>query len=40
MLKPAGKVGRIDQDTTGPPLEVGVTGVIAVPFVSTWELGL
>jgi hypothetical protein len=38
--KPAGSVGVIDQEVTVPPLEVGVTVVIATPFVKTEELGL
>ena len=38
--KPAGKDGDTDQDVTGPPLEDGVTAVIAVPFVKVKELGL
>ena len=32
--KPAGSVGDTAQDTTVPPLEVGVTAVIAESFVS------
>ena len=32
--KPAGRDGETDQDTTVPPLEVGVAAVIAVPLVS------
>ena len=31
--KPAGSVGVIDHDVTVPPLEVGVSVVIAVSFV-------
>lgn len=31
--KPAGSDGVIDHDVTVPPLEVGVSVVIAVPFV-------
>lgn len=31
--KPAGSDGVIDQDVTVPPLEVGVSVVMAVPFV-------
>ena len=38
--KPAGRDGDADQDVTVPPLTVGVTEVIAVPFVSVKELGL
>ena len=32
--KPAGREGETDHDTTGPPLDVGVAAVIAVPLVS------
>ena len=32
--KPAGSAGETDQDTTVPPLDVGVTAVIAESFVS------
>ena len=32
--KPAGSVGETDQVTTGSPLAVGVTAVIAEPFVN------
>ena len=38
--KPAGKDGETDQEVTVPPLIVGVTVVIAVPFVRVNELGL
>ena len=38
--KPAGSVGETDQDAIGPPLAVGVTLVIAVPFVNVNELGV
>ena len=38
-LNPAGTVGEIDHDVTGPPLAVGVTVVIAVPLVNVSELG-
>ena len=38
--RPAGRDGETDQEMTVPPVEVGVTGVIAVPFVSVSELGL
>ena len=38
--RPAGRDGETDQDVTGPPLEDGVTAVIAVPFVKVKELGL
>ena len=37
---PAGREGETDQDVTGPPFAVGVTVVMAVPFVSVNELGL
>ena len=37
---PDGNEGETDHDVTAPPLEVGVTVVIAVPFVSVNELGL
>ena len=40
MDRPLGKAGWIAQDVTVPPLYVGVTSVMAVPFVSTNELGL
>ena len=38
--KPAGRDGETDQDVMVPPLTVGVTVVMAVPFVSVNELGL
>ncbi len=38
--KPAGRDGETDHEVTGPPLEDGVTAVIAVPFVKVNELGL
>ena len=37
---PAGSEGETDQEVTVPPLEVGVTVVIAVPLVSVNEFGL
>ena len=37
---PAGREGETVQDVTGPPLALGVTVVMAVPFVSVNELGL
>jgi len=40
MLMPLGRGGETDQVVTVPPLEVGVTEVIAVPFVKVKELGL
>ena len=39
-VRPAGKAGEIDQDATGPPLAVGVIGVMAVPFSAVNELGV
>ena len=36
---PAGSVGEIDQDVTGPPLDCGVVADIVVPFVNERELG-
>ena len=39
-VSPAGRVGEIDHDVTAPPLEIGVTDVIATPLVSVNELGL
>lgn len=38
--RPDGSVGEIDQDTTVPPLEVGVTEVIGESFDRVNELGL
>ena len=38
--RPVGSDGETDHDVTGPPLEDGVTAVIAVPFVRVNELGL
>lgn len=40
IVRPAGSDGVTDHEVTGPPLVVGVTVVIAVPFVSVSELGL
>ena len=37
---PAGNEGETDQEVTVPPLEVGVTVVMAVPLVKLNELGL
>jgi hypothetical protein len=37
---PAGSAGEIDQDVTFPPLEDGITVVIATPFTNVIELGL
>ena len=38
--KPAGREGETDQAVTGPPLAVGVTVVMAVPFVRVNDVGL
>ena len=38
--RPAGKDGEIDQETTAPPLEVGVTVVMADPLVKVKVFGL
>tara|TARA_Y100000287_G_C14015107_1_gene254097 strand:- start:317 stop:550 length:234 start_codon:yes stop_codon:yes gene_type:complete len=38
--RPAGSDGEIDQEVGVPPLAVGVTVVIATPFVRIDELGL
>lgn len=38
--RPDGSVGEIDQETTVPPAEVGVTEVIAESFDKVNELGL
>ena len=38
--RPAGSDGETDQPVTGPPLAVGVTVVMAVPFVKVNEFGL
>ena len=40
MDRPLGNAGWIAHEVTVPPLYVGVTSVMAVPFVSTNELGL
>lgn len=37
--RPAGNDGETDHEMTVPPLVVGVTVVIAVPFVNVSELG-
>ena len=37
---PAGSDGETDQDVTVPPLEVGVTVVMAVPLVKVKVFGL
>ena len=38
--KPAGRAGETDHEVMVPPLTVGVTVVMAVPFVNVNELGL
>ena len=38
--RPAGRVAEIDQEVTVPPLEVGVTVVMAVFLVNVRVLGL
>ena len=38
--RPVGKEGETDQVVMVPPLEVGVTVVMAVPLVSVNEFGL
>ena len=38
--KPAGRPGETDHEVTVPPVIVGVTVVIAVPFVNVNEFGL
>ena len=40
ILKPDGRDGEISQEVTAPPVEVAVTGVITVPFVSVIEVSL
>ena len=40
MDNPDGSEGETDHEVTAPPLELGVTVVIAVPLVSVNELGL
>ena len=37
--KPPGRVGEMDQVTISPPFTVGVTEVMAVPFVRVKLLG-
>ena len=37
---PEGSDGETDQEVTGPPLEVGITVVMAVPLVSVNAFGL
>ena len=38
-VNPAGRVAEMDHVVTAPPLEVGVTEVIAVPLVRVNESG-
>ena len=38
--RPAGRDGETDHEVTGPPLALGVTVVMAVPFVKVKLLGL
>ena len=38
MLIPAGSDGETDHDTTVPPVDVGLSVVMAVPLVSVMEL--
>ena len=38
--RPDGSEGETDQEVTGPPLEVGVTVVMAVPLVKVNVFGL
>ena len=40
IASPVGKFGEIDQVTTSPPREVGVTSVIAIPLVYVYGLPL
>ena len=37
--RPAGSVGEIDHDVTGPPLDCGVAADIVTSFVNERELG-
>ena len=39
-VKPAGRLGEIDQEVAVPPLAVGVTKVMATLFVNVNEFGL
>lgn len=39
-VRPVGSDGEIDQKLTAPPLAVGVTDVMATPFVRVNEPGL
>ena len=38
--RPAGNDGEIDQETTAPPLEVGVAVVMAESFANVKEFGV
>ena len=38
--RPDGSAGDIDQDTTGPPVEVGMSSCIAVLLVSVYGVPL
>ena len=38
--RPAGNDGETDQETTAPPLDVGVTAVMAESFASVNEFGV
>ena len=38
--RPVGSAGVIDHEATGPPLAVGMAGVMLVPFSAVSELGL
>ena len=38
--KPEGREGETDHEVTAPPVDVGVTVVMAVPLVSVSVLGL
>ena len=38
MLRPVGSDGETDHETTVPPVDVGLSVVMAVPFVSVTEL--
>jgi hypothetical protein len=40
MLRPAGSAGKIVHETTAPPLDVGVNGVIGASFDSDSEVEL
>ena len=38
MLRPDGRDGETDHETTVPPVDVGLSVVMAVPLVSVMEL--